>query len=138
MSRRSPQLLVADMLEAIAKIERYISDLTESQFLEDERTSDAVVRNLEIIGEAASRLPDAYRSTVSQVPWHQVIGLRHRIVHEYLRDRSSVGVGDHPHRSSQAGQDTSRAGGLAKGCFRPWTAPSTTYSYTPARTTTTS
>lgn len=84
MSRRSPQLLVADMLEAIAKIERYVSDLTESQFLEDERTSDAVVRNLEIIGEAASRLPDAYTSTVSQVPWRQVIGLRHRIVHEYF------------------------------------------------------
>jgi uncharacterized protein with HEPN domain len=45
---------------------------------------DAVVRNLEIIGEAAGRLPDAYTSTVSQVPWHQVIGLRHRILHEYI------------------------------------------------------
>ena len=84
MSKRSPELLVADMLEAIAKIERYVSALTDRQFLEDERTSDAVVRNLEIIGEAASRLPYAYRSTASQVPWHQVIGLRNRIVHEYF------------------------------------------------------
>jgi len=84
MSKRSPELLVADMLEAIAKIERYVSALTEGQFLEDERTSDAVVRNLEIIGEAASRLPDVYRSTAGHVPWHQVIGLRHRIVHEYF------------------------------------------------------
>lgn len=84
MSKRSPELLVADMLEAIAKIERYVGALTDRQFLEDERTSDAVVRNLEIIGEAASRLPDAYRSTAAQVPWHQVVGLRHRIVHEYF------------------------------------------------------
>jgi uncharacterized protein with HEPN domain len=84
MSRRTPELLVADMLESIIKIEEYVSDMTERQFLDDGRTSDAVVRNLEIIGEAASRLPDVYRSSASQVPWQQVVGLRNRIVHEYF------------------------------------------------------
>jgi uncharacterized protein with HEPN domain len=58
--------------------------MTERQSLADGQTSDAVVRNLEIIGEAASRLPDTYRSSASQVPWQQVVGLRNRIVHGYF------------------------------------------------------
>jgi len=58
--------------------------MTESRFVEDEKTSDAVVRNLEVIGEAANRLPDEYRSAAGRVPWSEVIGLRNRIVHDYF------------------------------------------------------
>ena len=53
-------------------------------FLQDEKTADSVVRNLEVIGEAASRLPPAFRQQNATVPWRQIIGLRHRIVHDYF------------------------------------------------------
>ena len=51
---------------------------------EDSKSIDAVVRNLEIIGEAANRLPDEFKEKHSEVEWYKVVGLRHRIVHEYF------------------------------------------------------
>jgi uncharacterized protein with HEPN domain len=84
MSKRSAQLLLADIVSAINKIEHYTSGFTREQFLEDERTSDAVVRNLEIIGEATRQLPDEYKQQHSSIPWTQMAGLRNRIVHAYF------------------------------------------------------
>lgn len=84
MSKRSPALLVMDMLEAVKKACRYTLDYDFERFQSDERTSDAVVRNLEIIGEAASRLPVEFREQYQDIEWNKIIGLRHRIVHEYF------------------------------------------------------
>lgn len=84
MSKRSVQLLLEDMIEAAAKIEKYIRGLSQTDFLADERTVDAVVRNLEIIGEAANRLPTEFTETHSEIEWKKIIGLRHRIVHDYF------------------------------------------------------
>ena len=53
-------------------------------FIADEKTSDAVVRNSEIIGEAANRLPDEFCARHAEVEWRKIIGLRHRIVHDYF------------------------------------------------------
>jgi uncharacterized protein with HEPN domain len=53
-------------------------------FSKDQKSIDAVVRNLEIIGEAANRLPDEFKERHSSVEWHKVVGLRHRIIHEYF------------------------------------------------------
>ncbi|WP_199727494.1 HepT-like ribonuclease domain-containing protein [Hanamia caeni] len=58
MSKRSSRLLLEDLLLNIEKITEYTSGLSFDNFLEDSRTSDAVIRNFEIIGEAANRLPD--------------------------------------------------------------------------------
>lgn len=52
--------------------------------LEDSKTADAVVRNLEIIGEAARRLPDDFKIEHTEIEWVKIVGLRHRIVHEYF------------------------------------------------------
>jgi uncharacterized protein with HEPN domain len=57
MSRRATPLLVEDIWEAIEKIDRYTTGLDHDTFIRDDKTTDAVVRNLEIIGEAANRLP---------------------------------------------------------------------------------
>jgi len=84
MSRRNPELLLADILEAIGKIEGYIADLNREAFANDEKTVDAVVRNLEVIGEAANRLPDDFKLRHSNIEWIKIIGLRHRIVHDYF------------------------------------------------------
>jgi len=57
MSKRDWKLFVIDMMESIEKIERYISGLSYEEFIKDSKTRDAVVRNLEVIGEAANGIP---------------------------------------------------------------------------------
>ncbi|MGH7149054.1 MAG: HepT-like ribonuclease domain-containing protein [Planctomycetota bacterium] len=84
MSRRPAELLLADMWEAIEKIERYRAGLDRDAFQADEKTVDSVVRNLEVIGEAANRLPAEFKASHSDVEWTRIVGLRHRIVHDYF------------------------------------------------------
>lgn len=84
MSKRTPHLLLADMIEAIGKIEKYISNVNKEDFSSDDKTIDAVVRNLEIIGEAAHRLPASFKTQHINIEWEKIIGLRHRIVHDYF------------------------------------------------------
>ena len=84
MSERPMSLLLEDIAEAIDRAERIYKGLSFETFSDDQKTIDAVVRNLEIIGEAANRLPDEFKEKHSQIEWHKVVGLRHRIVHEYF------------------------------------------------------
>jgi len=84
MSKRPIELLLSDMRQAIDRIEQYIEDLSFDGFSDDRKSVDAVVRNLEIIGEAAKRLPEDFKEKHSGIEWHKVVGLRHRIVHEYF------------------------------------------------------
>ena len=83
MSKREPGVLIDDIRTSIEKIERYTAGLDEGSFLADEKTIDAVVRNLEIIGEAAKQLPAEFKKRHSAIPWQQIAGLRNRIVHDY-------------------------------------------------------
>lgn len=84
MSKRSPALLIEDILEAIAKIREYTENFDRNRFVSSGMAADAVVRNLEIIGEAANRLPESFTSQQSKIEWRKIIGLRHRIVHDYF------------------------------------------------------
>jgi uncharacterized protein with HEPN domain len=84
MSERPINLLLNDIRQAIDRIEQYIKNLSFDAFSDDQKSVDAVVRNLEIIGEAASRLPDEFKEKYSEIEWYKVVGLRHRIVHEYF------------------------------------------------------
>jgi uncharacterized protein with HEPN domain len=68
MSKRDPHLLVEDIGLAIGKIERYIAGMAKDGFAEDDRTIDAVVRNLEIIGEAARQIPTAFKEKNPEIP----------------------------------------------------------------------
>jgi uncharacterized protein with HEPN domain len=81
--RRNAELLIADVLSSLDKIERYIRGMSRKAFLSDEKTVDAVVRNLEIIGEAVRQLPAAFKQDQPHVPWAEMAGLRNRIVHDY-------------------------------------------------------
>lgn len=83
MSKRDPDVLLEDIRSSIDKIERYTAGLSEASFLADEKTMDAVVRNLEIIGEAAKQLPAEFKTRSPAIPWSQIAGLRNRIVHDY-------------------------------------------------------
>jgi uncharacterized protein with HEPN domain len=84
MSHRPARLLIEDMLERIQRIERFVAGVERETFLRDEKTADSVVRNLEVIGEAARRLPVEFREQRGGIPWRRIVGLRHRIVHEYF------------------------------------------------------
>ncbi|GAC1309367.1 MAG: DUF86 domain-containing protein [Mucilaginibacter sp.] len=84
MSNRQPKLLLEDILESAEKIITYTESLTYDEFIADSKTIDAVVRNFEIIGEAANRLPDELKDNNTEVDWHKLRGLRNRIVHGYF------------------------------------------------------
>ncbi|HNV69732.1 MAG TPA: DUF86 domain-containing protein [Candidatus Ozemobacteraceae bacterium] len=84
MSKRSDQLLLADILLSIRKTQKYVKGLTFQSFSQDDRTIDAVTRNLEIIGEAAKRISDGFKAEHASIEWHKMIGLRNRIVHDYF------------------------------------------------------
>ena len=76
------------ILEAIDRIHRYVEDMTEIDFLEDEKTQDVVVRNFEIIGEAAHNIEiyhSAYAEENSQVPWSLMYTMRNRVAHGYFK-----------------------------------------------------
>jgi len=84
MSKRQPKLLLEDILESAEKIIAYTQNLSYDDFIGDNKTIDAVVRNFEIIGEAASRLPDEFKDSHIEIDWHKLRGLRNRIIHHYF------------------------------------------------------
>jgi uncharacterized protein with HEPN domain len=84
MSKRSPQLLLADIVESANKILTYTEGLSFEQFLTDDKTIDAVIRNFEIIGEAANRLPEEIKDQYPNIDWNRIRGFRNRIVHDYM------------------------------------------------------
>jgi uncharacterized protein with HEPN domain len=84
MSKRLPEVLVEDILTSAKKIINYTQGLTFEEFVEDEKTIDAVIRNFEIIGEAANRLPEEVKDLYSAIDWHRLRGFRNRIVHDYM------------------------------------------------------
>ncbi len=84
MSNRPINLLLSDMLESIDRVMQYTRGMSYESFSADQKSIDAVVRNLEIIGEAANRLPDDFKEKHPQVEWHKVVGLRNRIIHDYF------------------------------------------------------
>ncbi|KUH32183.1 hypothetical protein APY94_10755 [Thermococcus celericrescens] len=84
MSKRDPCLFLNDILEAIERIEEYLEGYDFETFVKDRKTVDAVLRNLEIIGEAAKNVPEDIRGKYSSVPWRRVVGLRNVVVHHYF------------------------------------------------------
>ncbi len=84
MSKRDTFLLLDDMFQAAHKIKRYTKNLDFDSFLSDEKTMDAVVRNFEIIGEAANRIDPDFKAENPEIEWQRIRGFRNRIVHDYF------------------------------------------------------
>jgi uncharacterized protein with HEPN domain len=84
MSKRDPKLLVGDILDSAQKILDYTKDLSFHEFINNSMMVDAVIRNFEIIGEAANRLPGEFKDNCPLIDWHRIRGFRNRIVHDYF------------------------------------------------------
>lgn len=82
--RRDDFILVEHILSAIVKIKKYCHLTNRNEFLKNEMLKDAVVRNIEIIGEAAKRLSEGFRKRYMDIPWKDISGMRDKIVHDYM------------------------------------------------------
>ncbi|MFU8861660.1 MAG: DUF86 domain-containing protein [Cyclonatronaceae bacterium] len=84
MSKRKPDVYLKDILESIEHIQRFLDGVSEDEFYENIEKQDAVLRRLEIIGEAVKHLPEEIREEHPDIPWRQIAGMRDIIIHEYF------------------------------------------------------
>lgn len=81
---RDFEVYLEDIRQAIGKIRSYTANLTLEAFAQDSMKIDAVVRNLEIIGEAAKMIPESIRANYANVEWKKIAGLRDILAHQYF------------------------------------------------------
>jgi len=83
-------LYLTDIIESINKIEAYIKGIDYDSFCCNEMMFDAVIRNLEIIGEASKNVSDEIKSKYPEIPWKQMTGVRNILIHEYFGVDESI------------------------------------------------
>ena len=77
-------LYVEDMIEFAERVLSYTEGMDQGSFVVDRRTYDATLRNIQLIGEAATHIPPEVRESYPEVPWRAVVGIRNRLAHAYL------------------------------------------------------
>ena len=82
--KRDDSVYLRHIFDAIAKIEQYLQGMTEEAFSLNTMVQDAVIRQIEIIGEATKRLSSNLRSETPQVPWQDIAGMQDKLIHEYF------------------------------------------------------
>ena len=82
--KRDIKLFVKDIITAMDSIEKFVRDMTIDELEKDDKTSSAVIRKFEIIGEATKQIPDSLRGKHPEIPWSRMAGMRDRLVHAYF------------------------------------------------------
>ena len=82
--KRKAIILILDISESINDIGDYLKSFDKRRFLKDKKTQDAIVRRLEIIGEATKKLPLDFRKKHRKVPWKDMAGARDKLIHDYF------------------------------------------------------
>lgn len=88
--QRDIKLFLTDIIEAIWKIDSYTDKITYHEFAKDERTKDAVLRNMEVIGEAVKNIPNNVKEGYPDIDWKGAAGMRDKLIHEYFGVSFSV------------------------------------------------
>jgi uncharacterized protein with HEPN domain len=83
-NERSPIDSIRDILDASAQIAQFMRGMTLEDFSTDNKTQFAVIRGLEIIGEAVRKIPQPLREKYSQIPWREITGMRDKLIHDYI------------------------------------------------------
>jgi len=81
---KNDKVYIEHILEAIQTIETYKKGLDFEAFLKNKMASDAIIRQLEIIGEAANNISEEFQKEYADIPWRKIIGIRNTLIHEYF------------------------------------------------------
>jgi len=84
MNEKDPLIFLEHILESIQNIENFSKGLSEKSFMNDELRQSAIVRQIEIIGEAVKNLPDSLKNKYANVSWKEIVGTRDKMVHHYF------------------------------------------------------
>ena len=84
MNRKDPSVFVSHIIECIQKIEEYLQDKSKQDFLNSTQLQDAVIRRIEIIGEAATNIPEEIQDNHPAIQWKEAKGMRNILIHEYF------------------------------------------------------
>lgn len=82
--KKDPEVFIGHIIDSIDLIEQYAENLTPDKFKENMAMQDAIIRRLEIIGEAVKNIPLSFRTKHSKIPWKQMAGMRDVLIHEYF------------------------------------------------------
>jgi uncharacterized protein with HEPN domain len=83
MKKRDYRDYLSDILESIDDIESFTNDMSFDDFVDDKKTLKAVIRSIEVMGEATKRIPESIRAKYPNVPWKKMAGMRDKLIHEY-------------------------------------------------------
>ena len=84
MKTRDYRDYLQDILDAVNDIESFVDDMTYEDFIKDRKTLNAVVRSIEIIGEATKNIPKPMKAKYKELPWKQMAGMRDKLIHAYF------------------------------------------------------
>jgi len=82
--QKDPKVFIDHILSSIKDIQTYTEGMNKEMFMLNKLVQDAVIRNIEIVGEAAKNLPQAFRNEHQHIPWRSIAGMRDVLIHDYM------------------------------------------------------